>query len=162
MFSYQTELITGTSSSSSSFTRRPYAYSSRRFSSRQIPLFMLKGETIGGMRWICPCHRTFLFLFFSSHPRKDVSSLFPHFARLPCASFEMKSIPFESVHRRIIPIDYEWMRNLYPAHEFIHSEGPIDSVRLRFILFQSKLMSQVHSEWFRIDPNEILILFKSV
>ena len=37
------------------------------------------------------------------------------FKYCPGASFRMKSIPFESVHLQFIPIDYEWMRNLFPT-----------------------------------------------
>ena len=75
---------------------------------------------------------------------------------------EWKSILFQSVYLRFIPNEYDWMRNLFPTHGLIRSESPNDSVRLRFILFQSKLMSQVYAEWFRINQNKILIPFKSV
>ena len=75
---------------------------------------------------------------------------------------EWKSILFQSVYLRFIPIDYEWMRNLFPTHGLIRSESPNDSVRLRLILFQSKLMSQVYSEWFRTNQNQIRIPFESV
>ena len=46
---------------------------------------------------------------------------------------EWKSIPFQSVYLRFIPIDYEWMQNLFPTHGLIRSESPItiDSFSVR-------------------------------
>ena len=54
------------------------------------------------------------------------------------------------------------MRNLFPTYGLIRSESPNDSVRLRFILFQSELMSQVYSEWFRTTRVKRTSLGKSL
>ena len=102
------------------------------------------------------------FVSENYQPKKSLPVSILEYIYFPDASFGIKSIPFQSVHLRFISIDYEWMRNLFPTHGLIRSESPNDSVRLRFILFQSELMSQVYSAWFGTNQNKILIPFESV
>ena len=54
----------------------------------------------------------------------------------------------------------EW--NRFRLNPYISQLFRLIMNECEFIIFQSELMSQVHSEWFRTDRNKILIPFESV